>query len=211
MRERIIDAVRAMSSIPFFPKEEYAQRAIMSEIAKFADRPERVDWLASAALRSMREWRGVAELRGMYCTRFKPADGYDEYCSVPGFSANDCEAAYIEGQARETDRKMLEYKREQKLLGEAPSEPLNVTPAIKSIGAPKVDRTTADLRERRNRERLSLIAHADPKPIHIPATHKRTPEEHAAAVRELEAQIEAKRRESLVREACAQPLGSRVM
>jgi hypothetical protein len=192
MREHIIDAVRAMSSIPFFPKEEYSQRAIMAEIAKFADRPERVDWLASAALRSMREWRGVAELRGMYCTRFKPADGYDEYCSVPGFSANDCEAAYIEGQARETDRKMLEWKRNPPLLE---GDVLDVSVAIKPIDpkpaepAPRLDRTTADLRERRNRERLSQIDGVDPKPIHIPATRKRTPEEHAAAVRELEAQL----------------------
>jgi hypothetical protein len=189
MKERIINAVRAMSSIPFFPKEEYAQRAIMTEIAKFADRPEHVEWLEHAAIRSMREWRGVAELRGMYCTRFKPADGIDEYCSVPGFSANDCEAAYIDERSKQTERKMLEWKRELKLLGEAPSEPPDVTPAIKPIGAPKVDRTTADLCERRNRERLSLIVGSEPKPIHIPGTPKRTPEEHAAAVRDLEAQL----------------------
>jgi hypothetical protein len=211
MKELIAKAVGELAAIPYFPADEHARRAIMQQVSKFVDSPDRLRWLVGAALNTMREWKGLAELRGLYCTKFRPADGETADCTLPGYSPDDCEAAYYEQLRAANDRKALEWKREQKLLGAAPSEPLDVTPAIKPIGAPKVDRTTADLRERRNRERLSLIAGSEPKPIHIPATRKRTPEEHAAAVRELEAQIEAKRRESLVSEARAQPLTSRVM
>lgn len=190
MREKIIKGVQEMTQIPYFPKEEYAQRAIMTEISRFADRADGLDWLFATAARSMKQWGGVAELRGLYCTRFKPADGHDPGCSVPGYSANDCEGAYIAERAKETDRILLGWKQQQKLIGEQPTV-IDVTPAVKLIDPPS--KTQIDLKAKTNRESLASVLKASAAPIRIPATPKRTPEQHAEEIRKLQAELESRR------------------
>lgn len=82
-----------LAAIPFFPAE--ASAAIMDAIAKFVDKPERLNWLVDTAVQTMRKWDGVAELRGLYCTRFKPADGIEAPClTTPGYTPEDCETAH---------------------------------------------------------------------------------------------------------------------
>jgi hypothetical protein len=133
-----------------------------------------------------RRWGGLSELRGLYCTRLKPADGIEADCHLPGYSANDCEAQH----ALETGTRLaLPAARVNQGLERAASVVKLIDAPADKAYAKKLDRTTADLRTRQKEERLSLIAKDDPKPIHIPATRKRRPEEHAAAVRELEEQL----------------------
>lgn len=96
MKSQIIKGVRAMAAIPFFPTDEYAQQAIMTEIGKFVDREDGLKWLFDAAMNTMRKWEGIPELRGLYCTRFKPADGVEAISTLPGYSPVDCENAHIE-------------------------------------------------------------------------------------------------------------------
>jgi len=164
VRDKIIDGVRAMSCIPYFPRDEHAQRSIMEQVARFVDRPERMEWLTAAAISAMREWSGVADLRGLYCTRFKPADGHEADCRLPGFTADDNEAAYIEAKSRETERKMVEFGgfAHRQIEGTV----IDVSVAIKPIDPPPRPRKTVN-------------------PVTIPATPKRTPEEHEAEVKRL--------------------------
>jgi hypothetical protein len=99
MKEQIARAVGEMAAIPYFPADEHALRAIMQQISKFVDRPDRLRWLVDAALNTMLQWGGISELRGLYCTKFKPADGIEADCHLPGYSANDCEASHaLEGE-----------------------------------------------------------------------------------------------------------------
>ena len=48
---------------------------------------QRLDWLVKAAVNAMRQWGGVAELRGILCSKWQPADGIDGYSSLPGYQA----------------------------------------------------------------------------------------------------------------------------
>jgi hypothetical protein len=186
MKEQIANAVGELAAIPYFPADEYARRAIMRQIAKFVDRPDHLHWLVNAALNTMRHWDGIPELRGLYCTKFKPADGIEADCHLPGYSANDCEAQH----ALEAGKHAALPAAIMAELGSGPIvNPIDAPESAARAQSPKLDRTTADLRELQKKERLSLIAGANRKPIHIPATRKRTPEEHAAAVRELEVQL----------------------
>ena len=90
----IEEAVGRLSAIPFFPSSDGAVLEIMrqlknmigGEIVYGSTPQERLDWLVAAAVNAMRTWGGVPELRGLLCTRWKPADRIEAYSSLPGYS-----------------------------------------------------------------------------------------------------------------------------
>ncbi len=53
----------------------------------------RLEWLTQALI-YLSKWpeEGMREVRGMYCCKFKPADGMEAYSSLPGFCAQDIES-----------------------------------------------------------------------------------------------------------------------
>lgn len=81
---------RDLATIPFYPREDHD--VVLRQLSRFVDSPRKMQWLVDTAVASMRKWGGIPELRGLYCTRFKPADGCEESCSLPGFTAEDSEA-----------------------------------------------------------------------------------------------------------------------
>jgi hypothetical protein len=94
LSESIELAVRILSSIPYFPQDDYARLSVMEGIAQFANCPEGVRWMAGTALGHMRTWLGVPELRGIYCAGgFTPRDGRHETSSIPSL-AGDSSPAY---------------------------------------------------------------------------------------------------------------------
>lgn len=191
LKEQISAGVEELGAIPYFPKESGAQLAVMRAVEKFVSGPRELRWLIDTAVGRMREWRGVAELRGLYCTHFKPADGIEADCTIPGLTPADSEAGYLELQAAETARQIEGY-RQQKLLA-APGEVFDAPelPPAKTI-APPVDRTTRDVAAFKATERLAEIVRAPIKPISIPGTPKRTDEENAQIVRDLEKRLAAR-------------------
>jgi hypothetical protein len=116
------------------------------------------------------DWTGPGDLRKLFCSRFQPRGADVD---------QDPERANFERDTAETDRRIAEWKKEQKLLGEPPAV-IDVTPAIRTI-----DRTTADLRFERTQQFLGK----ESKPIYIPGTAKRSPEERAGLVREIETKL----------------------
>lgn len=95
--EQIAGAVDEMAAvIPFFPGDSSGQLVIMREMQKFVSSAHHLRWLVDAAVGVMRKWESLPELRGLYCTRFKPADGREENCSLPGYSPEESEMAYIQ-------------------------------------------------------------------------------------------------------------------
>jgi hypothetical protein len=107
LKKEIADAVEELSAIPYFPKERGARLGIMRAMEKFVSGPLELRWLIDTAVGRMRGWSGVAELRGLYCTRFKPKDGIEERSTIPGFTEADSEEAYhleaCERKQRELD------------------------------------------------------------------------------------------------------------
>src|SRR5215471_7048160 len=76
--------------IPYYPRENHAD--VLEEIAAFVDRQDGLEWLIHEAVGTMKRWDGIPELRGLYCTRFKPADGREADCRLPGHTPADIES-----------------------------------------------------------------------------------------------------------------------
>ena len=103
----IEQAVGRLSAIPFFPSNEAAALEVMhalenmigDEIIYGSTPQHRLDWLVAAAINVMRRWGGVAELRGILCSKWRAADGIESYSSLPGYSAEDSESCAI-GESR---------------------------------------------------------------------------------------------------------------
>lgn len=87
-------AVAELSILKFFPSDPAARTAIMRLLERMVPRG-RVDcleWLISTMVDRVGVWNGPVELRGVFCTRFKPADGVEATCtSTLGFTPEEME------------------------------------------------------------------------------------------------------------------------
>jgi hypothetical protein len=72
---RAAKAVSKMTMLKFFPTDPNGQKAIVELCCKMATETEQVEWLVRAMLTHYNEWPGPREMRGMFCQRYKPADG----------------------------------------------------------------------------------------------------------------------------------------
>jgi hypothetical protein len=79
--------------------------AVMKLLANMCPNPKALRWLTAEVVNHVGKWPGPAELRGLLCTRYDPADGIDQWCSLPGYTAQDAEAKSI---AEHEQRKMQE-------------------------------------------------------------------------------------------------------
>ena len=91
-KEQLASAVEELAAIPYFPQGAGAKVAIASQIAKFVGQANQLRWLIDSALNAMPEWKGIGELRGLHCTKFKPADGVEGWCTLSGYTPEDSEA-----------------------------------------------------------------------------------------------------------------------
>ena len=92
--QQAIEAVGELGAIAYFPAGAAPQAAIMRALCAFVSGPRELGWLVDTAVNNMREWKGIAELRALYCVRFKPADGTEgSACTIAGYTPLDCEAA----------------------------------------------------------------------------------------------------------------------
>lgn len=99
-------AVNDLESIPFFPRESRA--TVITHLRKMCPHKRALRWLVDTAVTNCRQWPGIAEIRGLLCSRFDAADGIDQpNCSIPGFSAEDAEARYL---ARHDELKQIANK-----------------------------------------------------------------------------------------------------
>jgi hypothetical protein len=145
--------------IPFFPRTAAGQAAIISALESFVSTVDQLNWLTNTAINHMREWSSLAELRGLFCTRYKPRDGRQEYSSLPGFTAADSEAAYHARIAQETAANLDRWKKEKLLAppGKFEGFPIPST-AIKLLPPPadppkSIREIEADLTARRGPKR----------------------------------------------------------
>lgn len=126
MTEQIALAVQRLAILKYFPSGDIVQEEIMSLFERMVDKPERLDWLVSVLIDQVGEWPGPKEVRAIYCTRFKPADGVEAWSNLPGFTAMDSESLSYErhGQLTEGEkaRKELAAAPEVKYLPLPPEE-----------------------------------------------------------------------------------------
>lgn len=97
-------AIGRMSLMGFFPQD--AKGALKVELAAMCPSLEALHWLTDNLTGQCAVWPGIAEVRGLLCTRFNAADGIDRsWCSIPGFTHEENEARYLAGHH---ERRQLE-------------------------------------------------------------------------------------------------------
>ena len=167
MKQAIEAAVRRLGVVPFFPPDADARLEIMhaledmigAEIVYGATATERLNWLVSAAINAMRTWGGIPELRGLLCSKWKPADRIEGYSSLPGYTAEDSRSLTL---AEHRNRKAIEAGQTlPKLLEAAACDRMPVSEPVRSPEDEVAQRRRATIGkviETARRQRESLAA-----------------------------------------------------
>lgn len=74
--------VAKMALMAFFPGDPDIRAALVSVLMDTVETDEQLDWLVNRALRLYGKWPGVAEIRALYCSRWKPKDGMETYSAI---------------------------------------------------------------------------------------------------------------------------------
>ena len=97
-------AVAELSMLRFFPSDVAARAGVASLLARMVDAPERLRWLVRAMVDEVGTWEGPKELRAVYCSRFRPADGVEADCTHGSLAGSlfgpDAEARQIEAHEK---------------------------------------------------------------------------------------------------------------
>lgn len=81
-----------LTLLKFFPADPIARAMIVDFLAKLTGQKDRLEWLIMALVNHVGEWPGPKEVRGILCSRYKPADGIKAECSIAGFTAAEIES-----------------------------------------------------------------------------------------------------------------------
>ncbi len=100
--DQIDQAMDDLATIPYFPQADNVRAAVMDNLLRFVAGPEEFLWLVRTTVATAKQWCGVAEMRALYCTRYRPVDGLkpEPQCALPGFTPSDLEAEYTRSIAR---------------------------------------------------------------------------------------------------------------
>ena len=149
-----------------FPTDDAAVEMVQQSIKSFVGEASQLRWLVATACNTMR-WFSLPELRGIFCSRFPPADGLYTAAETPGFTpgetARTAEEAYRQRIQAEYECKLIEWKREAKLLGQGEPQPIDLrqllegepdAPAVKKRPLRAVEPKTMRKRSAEENERL---------------------------------------------------------
>lgn len=93
--QNLVDAVDELATLPYFPGDE--RGVVMMRLRRMCPTRTALQWLVDETMNHLDRWPGLAELRGILCTRYTPADGIDHWSTLPGYRAQDAEARFLEG------------------------------------------------------------------------------------------------------------------
>src|SRR5690348_14509423 len=91
-QNEIVQAVARMTALSMFPNNPAAHKEIMRMLDRMVSTSEELEWLVATMIDRVGEWKGTAELRGVFCTRFRPKDGIERWSTIPGFTPEDSES-----------------------------------------------------------------------------------------------------------------------
>lgn len=92
--------VGRLGMMKYFRADPIAQGEMARWLQKMVEREDQLEWLVATLIDHVGEWPGPKEVRGLLCSRFKPADGIEENTSIAGFTPADCEARNLEKSER---------------------------------------------------------------------------------------------------------------
>ncbi len=193
-REHVTRAIAKMSQsrIPYFPTGDLGLEMVQRSIEQFVSTAEQLEWLTHVACNTMRAW-SLPELRGIFCSRFPPADGIWASAETPGFTPDEAmaasERAYLDRESKDYERKLLAWKEEAKLLGPGEPEPFELpAAAVKLLPAPppavpEPSKPTITMREAEEQLEQQLAR-----------SLRRSADEAARLIAELEQQLQSKKK-----------------
>ena len=101
-------ATRRLAVLRFWPADEIARAEIGRRLVRMVPSKAALDWLVDTMIDRVGEWRGIVELRGVLCARYRPADGIEAECiDTPGFTPADGEARFYALEASRQEQKRL--------------------------------------------------------------------------------------------------------
>ena len=106
----IAKAAARLTALSMFPTNPAAHGEIMRLMERMVPTAAALDWLVTTMIDRVGEWKGTAQLRGLLCTRFKPADGIEMDCAIPGFTPADSETRELEGHERYRELKNPDHR-----------------------------------------------------------------------------------------------------
>jgi hypothetical protein len=122
MKAAIIQAVAKLGALTYFPSEPGARQALMELLGRMVSTPEQLDWLVRTLVDRVGTYPGPAEIRAVFCTRFRPKDGVEVWSALPGFTAADSERKYIAAAEERKHTEQISVPALKQFLLEAPSE-----------------------------------------------------------------------------------------
>ena len=89
-------ALMRLSLLKYSRDQPVVQAALQEFLAQICPSREALEWLVSELVNKIGEWPGPADVRGLLCTMYKPADGIHVDCKIPGYRWQDFEDRAIE-------------------------------------------------------------------------------------------------------------------
>lgn len=74
-----------LSVLKFFPSDQTARAEIVLMACQMAHTNEDIAWLAKRCLELWNDWEGPREMRAVFCSKFRPADGIEAYSQLTRF------------------------------------------------------------------------------------------------------------------------------
>lgn len=114
--------INKLGLMAFFPSDPDTRAALVWVLMELVETEEQLDWLVGRALKCFSKWPGIAELRALYCSRFRPKDGVEAYSEVypRGFPHESPEPAKPPGRAatmdHEFERRLRELAKVKQML-----------------------------------------------------------------------------------------------
>lgn len=92
-------ALTKLAMLEFWPSEPAVRVEIGIFLARMCISRESLDWLTTQLVNRVGRWPGPREVRGIYCTRFPPADGENAYSEIAEFSPEASEGRVTDESA----------------------------------------------------------------------------------------------------------------
>lgn len=84
--KRAAKSLEKLSVLKFFPSDDTARTEIVAMSCMMASNNLQIDWLANRCVEIWNEWEGPREMRAVFCSKFRPADGVEAFSRLPQFA-----------------------------------------------------------------------------------------------------------------------------
>lgn len=100
------EATARLAVLVHYPGDPIARAEIGDMLLSMVGTPAQLEWLISTMRDRVGKWEGPRELRGVFCTKFKPLDGIEATSTMPGFTPEDSEQLYLQDMSAERFREL---------------------------------------------------------------------------------------------------------